>query len=267
MITFGELIAALSRVMPPSMAEEWDNSGPQTGTLGKRIGRVHLALDLDAAVLAEAIRLRSDLIVTHHPLVFRPLRNTLDDEPAKAILQELIRRDIAVYSMHTNLDKTFNTSLARTFGVRKCATLDPRGPALPLNRSPGFGSYGNLPKAMSLPAFLSQVRRRLGAADLRVAGRAPARIRKVAFSGGSGGSLITPGLKRLGIDLLLTADIRYHDGQKAAALGLCVVDAGHFQTERILIPCMARVLAMVLPAAARVTRSVIVTDPFQEKNP
>ena len=265
MITFEEVIAKLSRVIPPALAEEWDNSGPQCGTLAKRVGRIHLALDLDDAVLKEAIRLKSDLIITHHPLIFKPFRNMIDDDPAKSMLQELIRRDIAAYSLHTNLDKTFNASLARVFGIKNPVTLDPDGPAAPLNKSPGIGSYGRLPRSLSPGVFLGLVRRKLGAVNLRVAGKLPARISKVAFCGGSGGFLITPRLKRLGVDLLLTADVRYHDGQKAAALGLCVVDAGHFQTEQVLISDMTRVLAKVLPSGIRISRSVVITDPFQEK--
>jgi len=264
MITFGEVMAGLSRVVPPSLAEEWDNSGPQTGSLGKKIRSVLVSIDLDAAVLKEAVRLKADLVVTHHPLIFKPLKSVLDDDPASSLLRELIRRDIAVYAMHTNLDRTFNTTLARAIGVKDNRPLEPAGVSAPLNRDPGTGSWGRLARPLSLEAFLSLVRKRLGCGFLRVAGPRPKKILTVACCGGSGGSLIGPKLKKLGIDCFLTADIRHHDGLKAAGLGLCVVDAGHFHTERVLLPEIVSVLSRVLPATVAVRTSKRATDPFIE---
>src|SRR3954462_13134782 len=130
MTTVADLCGFLETFAPAALAAEWDNVGLLVGDRAQKVERVMTCLTITPAVAAEAIRERADLIVTHHPLPFKPLKRVTADQPAGRILLDLIRAGIAVHSPHTAFDSAaagVNRQLAEALGLTNIKPLDPAG--------------------------------------------------------------------------------------------------------------------------------------------
>ena len=206
----------------PDYKEEWDNVGLLCGSEDAEVRRVLVALDVTMAVAEEASARGAELIVSHHPLLFSV--NSLSDEtPEGALLWYLAGNRIAVISLHTNLDSApdgVNDVLARRLGIEEPRTFD--------GGDHGIGRIGTVPE-QDLRSFALFVRERLGAGGVRYAdGGKP--VRRVAVGGGSCMDFL-PRAMEAGCDTFVTGDIKYHQFQQAAKLGVNLIDAGHFPTE------------------------------------
>lgn len=230
--TIGDIAAALESWAHPGLAASYDNSGLQVGDVRRTVACALIALDLTPAVLREAMRRDATLIVSHHPLLFQPLRQLTPDAYAQGLALKLAEERIALYSIHTNLDAApggVSHALAGLLGLREIRFLEPMA-----EDEAGYGAVGAWPEAKPLDAFLRHVSRCLGGASLRYAGRRDAQISRVAVCGGAGANLIAAAMSE-GVDAFVTADVRYHqffdvldaDGEPCMAL----VDAGHYETE------------------------------------
>ena len=236
MVTVGDICGFMDTVAPFYMQFDFDNIGLMLGDPTRPVTRVLTALDATEAVVAEAVGWGAELIVTHHPLIFHPLRHLSADEPQGKKLMDLIRADISVLSFHTNLDAAeggVNDLLARLLGVER---------AEPFNEEK-IGRVGTLKCEKSLEQFLQDVVHFLGCRGLRYrdAGKP---VRRVAVGGGACAEFI-PQVLALGCDTFVTSDVKYHDFLDANGLNL--IDAGHFETENPVCEAVRAYLAERFP--------------------
>ena len=238
MQTVQEIERALLELAPYAMKEEWDNVGLLCGRSGQEVRRVLVALDPFCAVAEEAAAVGAQLLVTHHPLIFRPAKSVTDRDPVGRALLFLIEHGISAVNLHTNLDSVpggVNDVLAEALGLREIGVLSPAGRDS-RGREYGLGRWG-VTEPCTLPAFLERVRDALGCGGIRYAdgGR---EVRRVAVGGGACGEFLRTALD-LGCDTFVTADLKYNDFADARDLGLNLIDAGHFPTENPVCAVMA----------------------------
>ena len=223
-----DYINALEQIAPPELKESWDNVGLMVGDEQDRVTGVLFALDMTDEVLKEAQSLGCNLIVTHHPLIFQSLKSITWQRQPK--LMQLIRSGMNVYSMHTNLDSAVdgvNAKLAECFDLQDVQVLCSQ-------EETGLGRIGRLPEKMSLEEFLTCVKNVLNVKYIRYVGDLEREIRTVAVLGGAGADYL-PDAIREGADVLLTSEIKHHIGLMAKEEGIALIDAGHFETEVIVL--------------------------------
>ncbi len=262
-ITVDEVLKALETWAPTNLAESWDNVGLQVGSRQQTVQRLGVALDLTPSVLAQAQDLELDCLVTHHPLFFNPPRVLDLDLPLGALVAGLIQAKISLIAMHTNLDAAqggVNDALAQTLGLRDIRPLCPQETGEGL----GLGRIGTLPEPLSLEGVAQRVAKALGVASLEICGDLKREVRQVALCGGAGGSLI-PAAVSQGAEVYLTGECKYHQAREAEALGLALLVAGHFETEVIIVPEIARFLEGYFSRAGKALEIHILNEksPFQ----
>ena len=336
-----DLVGLVHKLYAPELAEDWDNVGLQVGDPGAPLERVMVALDPGLSAIQAARDAGAQALVTHHPLLFRPIKRLTPEDAVGQALWTAVRDGVAIISAHTNLDCAvagLNSWLAVRLGVQQSAPLQPvagdylkltvfipagheqsvaealfsagagqigaydecsfraRGegtfrPGLgtnpfigeigqreqadeirfetivpkrklarvlekmhkahpyeevaydlvPLqNQVPGagLGRIGRLEQATTLDAFAAGVKAALGCDHLRVTGAGRRPVHKIALCGGSGAGLLQTA-HRLGADVLVTGDVKYHDARQAEELGMALIDAGHFATEKLMIEQVA----------------------------
>lgn len=232
--TVQDIFQTLCQTAPLELQMDFDNSGFLLGHGDQKVTKAILALDVTDAVVDEAIREQAELIISHHPLIFHPLRAATDETPEGRRILRLIENRIAVISMHTNLDIAeggVNDVLMKALGVQTEAALD----------EDGCGRFGVLDAMLSVQEFLPRVKEALRCNGLRYAD-AGKPVYRVAVMGGSGAYSIDR-VAALGCDTFVTADIKYHQFQRALDLGLNLIDADHFSTENPVIPALAELLS------------------------
>ena len=235
-----EMIRQLNKLAPEEYACEWDNPGLLAGRSDKAVHKVLVALDATDEVVEQAIAERVDLLLTHHPLIFKPLKKVNDQDFISRRIVKLIQADISYYAMHTNFDAApgcMADLAARQLGLTAEAPLEVMGELQ--GSAFGIGKIGTLPQPVSLPQLGELVKERFGLPFVTVYGLEQVRglIRRIALSPGSGGSMIGAA-EAAGVQALITGDISHHEGIDAVANGLAVLDAGHYGLERIFIDFM-----------------------------
>ena len=222
-----EVIQLFEQFSPKHFAVEGDKIGLQIGTLNKPIHNVMIALDVLDEVIDEAINKKVDLIIAHHPPIFRPLKSIQTDTPAGKMIEKCIKNDLAIYAAHTNLDVAkggVNDLLAEALGLENYQVLSP---TIEHNEeSLGLGRIGTLKDEMSLEEFAEYVKQCLGVEGVRVVGRLNERVKKVAVLGGDGNKYISQA-KFKGADVFVTGDVYYHVAHDAMMMGLNIIDPGH----------------------------------------
>lgn len=213
------------------------------------VKRVLVALDITDAVIAEAISMNADLIVSHHPLIFQPLKHVTlrSDDLTGRKVWALARANCAAICCHTNLDAVeggVNTVLAEKLGLTNITQLSPCGTDEE-GRPYGFGRIGTLSTECSLSDFLPRVRDALAPHGLRYTdGGKP--VRRVAVGGGACGGFMMDAW-RAGCDTFVTSDLKYNQFLDARELGLNLIDAGHYPTENVILPTLVRWLEEGFP--------------------
>jgi dinuclear metal center YbgI/SA1388 family protein len=245
MVTVADIAKYLDTLAPVSMKEDWDRVGLNCGHMDKPVRRILVALDPFSHVCREAKALGADLLVTHHALLWTQGFITDQDEQGRNALF-LIENGIACINAHTNLDQApggVNDILAARLGLQDIQVIDPKG----------FDSEGN-PWGLlrqgkvirqELPQFLALVKNVLGCEGLRyVDGGKP--VRCVAVGGGAcAGEMALAA--RAGCDTFVTADVKYNQFWDAKALGINLIDAGHFHTENPVCTVLASKLQSAFP--------------------
>ena len=368
-VTCQTIIDQIEQLAPRKLAEEWDNVGLLVGSPSHRVDRVLVALDVTDDIIDYAIEENVQMIVAHHPFLFRPMKQLRTDWAQGAMIEKLIKNDIAVYAAHTNLDIAeggVNDVLAACIGLTEVETLtvtsrqnlvklvvfvpkesaeevrsaiakagagwigeysdcaflaDGTGVFMPregtnpyigqegrlervqevrietimpeeierrvvramlrahpyeeaaydiyplknTGREYGLGRIGVLTEEMPLGAVIDRIKEVLGVPAVKFTGSPEQMIRKIAVCGGSGSDLIPRAAMR-GADLLLTADVKYHDGQKAEENNIAVADAGHYYTEALIVPVLADYLRAQMASSKRkadiITAEGIAKDVF-----
>ncbi len=235
-IKLKDILAYVGQFAPWELAEPWDNVGLMVGNPDLEATGMLIALDPTLQVLEEAILKKANIILTHHPLIFHPLKTINTATPIGQFLKKALSHDIAVVSCHTNLDiisDGVSDALARVLYLHNTRPLTLTG-----NRpDQGFGKVGNLPKPMQGGAFIHFVAQRLKLEGMMIAGPLPTTVSTIAVCGGSGSDLAEAALQA-GADVYITAELKHSVARWAEDNGLCVIDAGHFATENIIIPSL-----------------------------
>lgn len=233
----GFIIEKLEAWAPKELVDNWDNTGLQIGSPDIEVSKILIALDLDEYALGKAVDEGFQMIITHHPIIFKPLNNITTIDYTGKIISKAIKNDIVVYNAHSNLDLTeggVNDKLAQILGLKVTSpvtmVIKDDFPEYKI----GYGRVGYVDRT-EFNKYLDLIKVNLGASHLIVYGHNRDFIEKVAVCGGSGSDFIKDAYKH-GADIYVTGDIKYHDAQLAKQLGLTIVDAGHFNTEKIILP-------------------------------
>ncbi len=230
-MTNRDILEFLDSKAPFSLAEEWDNAGLLIGSPDNEVNRVLVALDATVGAIEAAKAMGADLIVTHHPVIFSPLK-ALDSD---GIPYALVAAGIDVISVHTNADKGdggVNDVLAARLGLTDLRTTED-----------GFCRIGKLTEPTDATAFAKMVADTLNTA-VRVNGGD--KIRTVAVCGGSGGDFITTLAGE--IDAFVSGEVRHHQWLEANALGVTVIEAGHYATEVPIVDTLCHWLQEAFPS-------------------
>ncbi|MDD2849763.1 MAG: Nif3-like dinuclear metal center hexameric protein [Desulfuromonadaceae bacterium] len=364
-----DIVGIINKIAPVGLAEAWDNPGLQVGDPAAEVSRVMVALDPAPDVIDSALKASCQLLVTHHPLIFKPLKSISTANPHGATIQKALKGGLSIVSMHTNYDIAsggLNDLLAGKIGLSSCVPLkvtntselvklivfvpaeqleqlrsvllpfaaaqgnyrdcsfaadgvgtftpldgaepfagtinmlaevhekrlelllqrtqlpraikvllaahpyeEPAFDVYPLHNDGeklGIGRVGLLPEPLTLAEYAAQLRKSLSAPVLRYVGEPTTKVSKVALCSGSGASLLREAA-RLGADVLVTGDIKYHDARDAEDMGLTLIDAGHFPTEIIMVDEITGRLRQALTVAGytgcHVEACRAETDPFR----
>ena len=231
-----EIIERLEMLSPRSFAENWDNVGLLAGRYEKEIHRIMIALDATDEVVEEAVRKSVDLLITHHPLIFSARKNVNNGDFIGRRLVTMLQHDMCYYAMHTNFDVMgMADAAADEIGLRDRQVLDVTYED-EISRE-GIGRYGFLPTPMSLEDCGAQVKRIFGLESVKIFGDGERLVEKAAICPGSGKSVIEKAVQ-IEAEVLITGDIDHHAGIDAMAMGLCIIDAGHYGLEKIFVPYM-----------------------------
>lgn len=231
MANAGLILEKLAALMPLELAEDYDNVGLLAGSRNSEVHTVLCALDLTYAVVEEAAAIGAQLIVTHHPILFRGRKNLCEDDPEGMMLARLIREKLAIIAMHTNFDSAssgVNDALAGALGLRNIEELE---------SGMRIGDIENT----TLASFAKDVEDKLGGVVRRY-GPAERPVKRIAVMGGSGGSYGSIALDS-GADAFVTGEVSYHTALDLFDRGLCVLEAGHAATELPAVSLLAQKLA------------------------
>ena len=199
---------------------------------------VYVALDLTEEIIDRAIEEKADMIITHHPLIFSPLRTVTDMDFIGRRVVKLLQNDISYYAMHTNYDVLRMADLsADILGIDCQEVLDKTS----TEEDKGIGKIGIYENEMTLRQCSELVKKKFGLNAVQVFGAEEKTVRKIAVCAGSGKSVISLAIDK-GADVLITGDIGHHEGIDAVEQGLTIIDAGHYGLEHIFIKDVAETL-------------------------
>lgn len=233
----GQIIEKIEERYPRSYAMEWDNIGLQAGRTKKEVKRILIALDADDAAVEQAVSGNVDMLVTHHPLIFKPVSRISDGDFIGRRLLKLIQNDISYYAMHTNYDVLGMADLAGEMLQLKTPQV------LEITNSEdsveGIGRVADLEIPVTLEECAVWVKKVFSLPGVRVFGEPSQKITRIAIVPGSGKGFIGQALEK-NADVLITGDIGHHEGIDANAQGMAVIDAGHYGIEHIFISDMEK---------------------------
>ncbi len=231
-----EIMQILEEQSPVSYACDWDNVGLLVGDPQKEVKRIYIALDATDQVIEEAAAMEADLLLTHHPMIFRGIKKISSDDFTGRRIIKLIQNDMAYYAMHTNFDVMGMADLsAAMLGLEDCRVLDVT--CVSEEKEEGIGRVGKLMQPMTLKRCAEFVEAAFSLEQVKVFGEPEKVITRAAVSPGSGKSEIGNAIAAQA-DVLITGDIDHHDGIDAVAQGLCIIDAGHYGLEHIFVNYM-----------------------------
>ena len=246
MITVNDILRFIETLAPRSMKMDWDNVGLLCGKRGQPVKKVLIALDPFESVCREAVACGADLIVTHHPLIFKAPHAITDDTSVGRSIMFLIQNNISAINAHTNLDCApggVNDCLAAKLSLEAVEVVAPSGTD-DQGRPWGLLRKGFIP-VQPLDQFLPFVKKQLGCAGLRFT-NGGADVHCVAVGGGAcAGELMAA--VHAGCDTFVTADVKYNQFWDAQDLGINLIDAGHFHTENPVCACLADKLSEQFP--------------------
>lgn len=236
-----DIIAPIEEFAPLSLQESYDNAGLVVGRLDDELqGGVLLAVDVTEAVIEEAIEKGCGLIITHHPIIFHPLKRLNSASVVERCVEMAIRNNIALYACHTNLDSAPNGMSWRVGEMLGLCDMEVLQPTI---EGAGFGVVGTLTEGESEEAFLRRVQSVFGVKALRHSALLGHDVRRVAICTGAGASLMSEA-RASGCDIYLTADLKYNDFYTPDS-HFVVVDMGHFESEFCVIAILFDILSKI----------------------
>lgn len=223
-----DIAEAIETFAPKQLQESYDNAGLQVGDPDMDVTAALLCLDVTEDVVREAIERRCNLIVSHHPLLFKGLKEVTGRTATERIVITAIKENIAIYSAHTNLDSAWegvSYEIAHALNIRNLKVLEPKSD----NNSVGLGVIGDIQPVPKIE-FLRKIKEAFKVKSLRYSSQSPQLVvRKVAVCGGAGASLIRDAIEA-GADMIITGDVKYHDFT-TYGLDIIIADIGHYESE------------------------------------
>lgn len=243
-ITVRDIAATIEHFAPLPLQEDYDNAGLQVGFRENKVDAVMLCLDVTEEVLDEAIRRDCDMIISHHPLIFKGLKSVTGADDTQRIVIKALRSGMAIYSAHTNLDSAWNGvshEMAHILEVSDIEILDPRHD----NPEAGIGVIGNIKPTPKLE-FLRRLKEKFNVKCLRFSSQSPAIVvKRIALCGGSGAFLIKKAIEAKA-DLIVTGDVKYHDFTTYGH-DIVIADIGHYESELCSMRIFSRIIRQKYP--------------------
>lgn len=233
-----DIMNVIELTYPKYAALEWDNVGLLVGRTEKEVKKIYVALDATDEVIDAAIEHGADMLITHHPLIFSPMKKITDEHFIGSRVVKLLQHDISYYAMHTNYDVLGMAELA---GKMLRLHEDDVFEVTDLEKNIGVGRIGKLEKEMTLSECCEWVKETFKLPAVRVFGDVDRKVTCAAISPGSGKHMSELAIEK-GADVLITGDIDHHEGIDAVSRGLSIIDAGHYGLEYIFIEDMVRYL-------------------------
>ena len=238
-----DIIKVIETAYQKHAALEWDNVGLLLGRTEKDVKTIYVALDATDEVIEDAIASEADMLITHHPLLFSPVKQITDEHFIGKRIVKLLQHDISYYAMHTNYDVlAMAQNSAERIELQDLEVLEPSNQ----ETNQGIGRVGSLPEEISVSGLCTLVKERFALDNVKVYGALDKKVKRVAISPGSGKHMSELAIAK-GADVFVTGDIDYHEGMDALAQGLVIVDAGHYGLEHIFIEDMIGFLKEKFP--------------------
>lgn len=225
-----EIIKVLEKKFPTTNSEDWDNVGLLIGKRNNEIKKIQISLDVTNKVLENAIKNNVDLIISHHPMIFSEIKRINSDTILGNKIIKAIENNISIYTLHTNLDSTIgglNDFVGERLGLTNGKIID----EIKENEC-GIGRVYSLNEKESFNNFLQKIKETFLEENIRVVGRElnSKKIKKIAIVNGAGSSYWRKA-KKMGADLLITGDVKYHEALDALEENFILIDIGHYETE------------------------------------
>lgn len=238
--TVGQVLEFLNTIAPLNTAESYDNVGLLAGNSGAVVTGIATCLDITAEIVEEAVSKNANLIVSHHPVIFHPMKRIMSDSP----VYQLIRNDISAVAIHTNFDMSeggVNDALMELLGWESCGVLEQTEP-----NGLGIGSVADLPLGFTAKALAEHCKTSLDLESVKYCEGSEHVITRVGVCSGSGGDLLAQA-KALGCQALVTGDVKHSVWIEAHNLGMALIDAGHYGTEKCSSHRIATLLSRAFP--------------------
>jgi dinuclear metal center YbgI/SA1388 family protein len=256
-----EIIDALERFAPLPLQDGFDNAGLQIGLTAVEATGALLCLDVTEDVIREAVAEGCNLVVSHHPLLFKGVKSITGSTYVERCIVEAIKHDVTIYSAHTNLDNAqggVNYKIAEKLGMRVSAVLDPHPDGVT-----GSGVVGELDEPISEEQLLSRLKERFSVACVRHNELTGRQIRRIALCGGAGAFLLPKAIEQ-GADAFITGEIRYHEyfGHPEVLMA----EIGHYESEQYTIDILRDVVARAANeagASVKIVKTGINTNPIK----
>lgn len=224
-LTIGDLMRIIEVKAPIALKEEWDHPGFELGDKEARIQGIMAGMDVTYRMIDEARVMGANVLLVHHPFLFHPPQTITTGTAKGKKIRALIQNDIAVCSVHTNLDKVRNGMNEKLMGLLGLSGFT----NIESDTEEGIGRIADLP-GIELLELAKRTERALEAGTVRIIGEADQLVHRVAVINGGGGDFIKEAV-RLGADCIITGDTTYHEVLDAREDGIAVIDPGHFHSE------------------------------------
>ena len=227
----------LDNLLKIQLAYDWDNVGLSIGCFNEDIHSITISLELCEEVIDDAIKNKSNMIIVHHPLIFSGIKNIVDEDYKQKMIIKMIKNNIALYVSHTNfdiIDEGLNDYIINLFSVEKIQPLTDESDIDTLGR------VGVLKEPMLLKDLVYHIQEKLKTKNIRIVSKENKTIRKIALVTGSGDEFANIAMKKA--DVFITGDIKYHFAQDSYQKGDCIIDAGHYDTEKFFPYAMKKFL-------------------------
>jgi len=271
-MTVADIRDSLESVVPPALQEPWDNSGLIIGFESNSVKRILTCLEINEDVIKEAAEIGAEMIVSHHPLIFSAKKTLNHSVCSDRMVMELIKRGISVYSAHTSFDKVKggnNDTAAELLGLENVRNLKGLRVAEPAdmirnNDEADIGRIGRFAEPVRLEQAAAMVSEKFDVElrSIRAVGEPESTISTAGVCTGAGAEFAEMAADS-GCELLITGDVKYHQAQAALELGICLLDAGHYGTEKLFAKAMTKKLEPVLPEDVEIIESTVELEPFR----
>lgn len=232
-----ELIDKIEELIPIDLQESWDNSGLQVGSYDDHLNGVLVCVDVNDEVIDMAREVGANLIIAHHPILFRETKSIDSNNFISRKIIKAIKNNITIYACHTNIDvykNGLNTYVFKALGFRTFGKL------VDMEDGHGYGDVTEIP-SRNVIHLADQIKERLELDHIIFYGDEDREVSKIALATGSGDSFLQECVEK-GIELYITSDFKHHEAMDALEQGVMIMDLGHYQSEKLFCNLMKELI-------------------------